>query len=152
VIGLKGKDGKHWVPKGRAKSVIKETRELGKSLGAERPGHKYLTRSPLAGGGFKYVYTDVPGEEAELPEWIRTGSRALFGTTHTTKVFSSKRALINALQPYFELGKWRVGKDQYWSDRAGKMLDGYFAVIQGGPTVPVAEKMGLVAPASSEAS
>ena len=36
--------------------------DITKSVGAERPGHKYLTRFPLAGGGYKYVYTEPVNE------------------------------------------------------------------------------------------
>jgi hypothetical protein len=36
--------------------------DITKSVGAERPGHKYLTRSPLAGGGYSYVYREPVNE------------------------------------------------------------------------------------------
>jgi len=65
----------------------------------------------------------------ELPDWIKTGTAAMLGTTHTTKPFVSVAELRRAVAPLAHLGQWKVFEDDRWSERAGKMLPGYVGVI-----------------------
>lgn len=60
-------------------------------------------------------------------KWIKTGTAAMLGTTHTTRVFPSRSALLTALLPYS--GEWHFLEDERWSARKHKMLPGWIGVI-----------------------
>lgn len=64
-----------------------------------------------------------------LPKWIKTGTAAMLGTTHTTRVFPSRSALLTALLPYKDLGRWSFFEDDRWSARKGRMVDGWAGCI-----------------------
>ena len=87
--------------------------------GAEMPGHKYLSRKPLPGGGYAYVYHNITGSSASvtLPtaippehEFIRTdqlqggGQRHVFrnlhdGTTTTSDELPAQIARAKQKKP-----------------------------------------------------
>ena len=63
------------------------------------------------------------------PKWIKTGTSAMLGTTHTTRCFPSLSALRKAVRPYAHIGAWKVFRELRWSNRAQRDLPGYTGVI-----------------------
>lgn len=63
-----------------------------------------------------------------LPDWIKTGSAAMLGTTHTTKPFSSIKALANALAPFKNVGDWKMFKETGYS-KTGTPRTQYIGII-----------------------
>lgn len=66
----------------------------------------------------------------KLPKWIKSESEAMIGTKYTTKGFSTKRRMFQAISKFQHLGKWSYFAEGQWSDRAQKHVKRYVGVVR----------------------